>query len=810
MRRFGEIACRVVLMATVLMAATWDGFALTDTAKAKIEDDWARQEMLANRLLGTEASVDALLTCGQRLMQDPVYPKDAPAYVACRRVLAEVSALTDWKTNRVTTAGEAAYRRARWAIRDLAFANPLLDFEALVFVQRKWPTYNHQCVHRVGEAQVPGANLCLLTGLSPDGQVRGLLPDSLAATSGMGRPDLSFDGKKIVFPLALQRRSGANTYRFGLHTFYDPAQPTDSTPYRGGKCEMYDLYEINTDGTGLRRLTTDDQAEDTEPCYLPDGRIVFTSSRGNRMVQCGDWALVFGLFTMNADGSRQVAITEPQDSEFYPSMLDDGRILYTRWDYVMKSYNVVQQLWAVNPNGTRAQLAYGDWYAFSRGPLALFEARQIPGTRKVVAVGAAHHNVGVGPLMVVDLNQNRGGPSGMVNITPEMGYPEVDDRVKDERVDKSAPDYYGTGIKPNQNRTGWYASPWPLSERHFLVCYSLEESCDVKNAYGLYLYDVHGSKELIYRFPGSSCYSPIPLKPRPLPLVMTAEPPSGDRHAPARLFVQDVGKGLDGVPAGTVKWLRVYETFPKRRHTNPHRVDVGVSSGYDMRSVMGLVPVEADGSAYFTVPAGRMIFLSALDKDFLEVRRMRNYVNLMPGEVQSCVGCHESPREAAKAEVSHSLAMKKGPATIQPPDWGGGPMSFRTVVQPVLDRHCVRCHQGGSGAGKAFDLRGKVVVKAPAPGGDGDEGPQHGVTDSFLALLKHVKYCDRIGGYGGEKLPLAPYAVGSAVSPLMRMLKRGHQGVTLPKADWEALASWIDCNAPFYGSYDEALIFAGK
>lgn len=694
----------------------------------------------------------------------------------------------------------AAYREARAAVREALFRDPALDFGELLFVKRHWPTGRHQCAHRVGEHQAPGADLCVLRGLRPDGAVRGLLPPELAAACGVGRPDLSFDARTVVFPLALPR-TPATPYRWAAgHAAYDPAHPADSSAYRGGACRMYDVWSVGVDGGGLRNLTQNDAAEDTEPCWLPDGRVCFTSSRDNRLVQCGDWALVFGLFTCNADGSDVRAITQPQDTEFYPAMLDDGRILYTRWDYVMKAYNVIQVPWVVNPDGTRAQMAYGDWYRFSRGPIALQEARQIPGTRKLVATGAAHHNTCAGPVMVADMNLSRGGPEGLANLTPEIRYPETG-ALLDERADKARPDALDHPVAAR----GWYASPWPLSERLFLVSHSLEAN-DNADAYGLYLLDRHGNCELIRRLEGFSCYAPMPLKPRPRPAVIPPQPrhPAG---TPARLYVQDVSVGLDGVPRGTVKWLRVCESYPKLRHTNPHRSDLGVGCGWDTRGVLGLVPVEPDGSANFEVPSDRMLFFSALDENFLEVRRMRNYVNLKPGESQGCIGCHEQPGSAVAPAASRT-AFAKPPAAIRPAPFGAGPMSFARVVQPVLDRHCVRCHDGALGDKRAFDLRGLKRVVAPHKG-DTDEGPQHAVSDAFLALLPHVRYV-AVTGYAGEKLPLAPYAYGSAVSPLMKLLKAGHNRVVLPEADWQALAAWIDCNAPYTGGYDEELVLAAQ
>jgi len=680
--------------------------------------------------------------------------------------------------------------KARWALRELAFSNPCIDFDEIVFVKRQWPWCNHQCSHRVGEAQIPGANLCVLKGLSPDGEVREILGEAHAG-GGIGRFDLSYDATRIVFPYAAPRP---------VPTKYGYGQPG----VRGGACIMYDIYEIDMDGNNLRQLTDNPVSEDTEPVYLPDGRIAFMTSRDDRYVQCGDWALACGIYSMAADGSDLRRITEPKEGEFYPNMLEDGRIMYTRWDYVMKGYNVIQQLWAVNPDGRGASLLFGDHYAFSVGPIAFFEARQIPGTRMVICTGGAHHNTCAGPIMVLDLDQNRGTRTAMVNVTPEVGYPEINSRVFREVVYE---ELAGKGVSNTRNATGWYSSPYPLSEKHFLVAASFEPNNAARAGYGLYLMDIHHNRELIYRFKDASCYSPMPLRPRRRPRVIPDMVKGVDPDTPATLIVSDVYQGLPGVRRGAVKYLRVLETHSKTVRTRPQRCDVGVNSGWDIRGVLGTVPVEEDGSARFLAPPYKQLFFEALDEDYLEIRRMRNFMNVMPGEKVSCVGCHEPPGTAPMQALPGTLmAMKHPPSPITPPPWGTGGLGFEEVVQPVLDRHCVRCHDGTGAKGKAFNLRSGKMVSAPV-GYDRDHAPhaQHLVSEAFLNLLKFVSYI-RVGGYQGEKLPLAPNATGSRQSVLMKHLQKGHNNVELALAEWRALAAWIDCNAPYYGGWDEIVL----
>jgi hypothetical protein len=749
-------------------------------AQDVVVEDWLRQEkVIRKRDAGTPAAFAEL--CGRATAFAEGLGSELPE--ASARLLGRIA-----KTQlaaKALPAGDAArakrlalYLAVRQELRALSLATAATDFDQLLFVKRHWPGWSHQCSHRMGEAQKPGANLCVLDGLRPDGKVRELLTGEFAA-GGIGRPDLSFDGTRIVFPFAGKRAKP---------TRYVTGQPGR----RVGACHMYDLYEVAATGGTPRRLTNKPGSEDTEPFYLPDGRIGFSSSRGGQLVQCGDWALACGLYTMAADGSDLRRITEPKEGEFYPSMLADGRILYTRWDYVMKGFNVIQQLWSVYPDGRGARLVYGDHYAFSRGPITFQEARQIPGTSQILCVGHAHHNQGIGPVLMVDLARHRDGARGMRNLTPWVAYPEMSAAMLDERG-KERVELVG------DHRSGWYSSPWPLSSTQYLACYSFERNA-AADAYGIYLMDRFGNQELILRLQGSSCYSPIPLRPRPVPRVFPDLVRGAQVDSPAVCVLQDVQAGLKGVAPGTVKYIRVLETRSKLVHTVPQRVDVGVNSGWDVRGVLGTVPVAEDGSACFEIPAGKQIFFEALDKDFLEVRRMRNFLNAQPGETVGCVGCHEAnPQTPSHAARS----LRQAPQRLTPPPWKTTEMGFRKRIQPILDARCIRCHDGATKRKSKLDLRPKKWVEAPR-GINADQGPQHLVTAPFLGLLGHVRYI-RVGGYQGEKLPLAPYATGSAVSPLMARLRKGHGGIAVGSAEWRAFAAWIDCNAPFLANWDDIL-----
>jgi hypothetical protein len=767
------IPIKRILKKTSLLLLACHATAASPDSRTNIESNWEQQEKTTfSRELASKPAVDELLTRGHMMLTD------IKALGVKTKNVETTLATVKTKLAQANPDYASLYKEARWAIRQLAFSNPLLDFDKLLFVKRHTPYYQHQCAHRVGESQLPGANLCILNGLNPDGEVTELLNGEFS-TGGIGRPDLSFDGKRIVFPYARKRKNGTKF--------------TPGTYGGDGLCDHYDIYEVRTDGADLHPVTQHPTAEDTEPCYLPGNRIAFTSSRNNRLVQCGDWALVNGIYSVKPDGSDPYKITEPQDGEFYPSLLEDGRILYTRWDYVMKPYNTQQQLWTVNPDGRRAELSYGDYYTFSAGPIALFEARQIPGTSKVIATGAAHHNNCAGPIMIVDMDQNRGGPNGMKKITPEVHYPEV--RGK-------------TGGSGRKSTTGWFSSPYPLGENHFLVTYSFGPD-NVSN-YGIYLMDIHGNKELIYQTNSEfSCYAPIPLRPRKEPPVIPNLVKGVDPQKPATIVISDIYQGLlrEGVKRGEVKHLRIIEVSTKTQHTLPRRCDVGVNSGWDTRKVLGTVPIENDGSAHFQLPPHKLILFEALDKDYLELKRMRNYLNVKPGESVSCIGCHEPYGMAPPNRKQTPLASLRKPSPITSPPWGVRGMSFKHIIQPILDQHCTSCHDGSSGTDKSFNLHGLNMVAAPR-GHDGDEGPQHAVSQSFLNLLNYVSYI-KIGGYGNHDrkvlVPTKASTIGSKASRLTKTLQNNHYGVKLPQDQWRALAAWIDCNAPYYGDHQEII-----
>ena len=743
-----------------------------------IEKDWLRQDRLRGKPRFTEWEDPALelrenaLPCvneqlerGRQIMAD-LTALGAAGLAESRLALADVTRRRDQllaEDDATPAAWMQLYLATRWAVRRLVFKNPLLPSDGLLFVRRHHPHAMHQCSRRLGTFTLPGGNVCILSDIRA-----GERPKVTSITDGrfgpgtFGRPDLSFDGKRLLFGYAPERQKGR-----GRGTAGGISQQTAPlyAQHKVGPCHEFQVWEMGLDAQSPapRQLTTG-PAENSDPLHLPDGRIAFMSHSPGGLVQCGDWALAYCVFTMQPDGTDVRQITVSKDGEWDPFLLADGTIGFTRWEYVMKFWSPIQMLWSVRPDGTNPRMIYGSDlsrnYAY---PLNYASARQVPGTSRLVCIGSAHHNTGAGPVCLIDLAVGPNDAAGLTRLTP-VRFVETPDK---------------------QPHNGWYDCPFPLSEKVFLVSYSFSQHETETTAYGIYLLDAYGSKELIYRDDELSALFPMPIRPRPRPVAVPAvtEQP---RDAYGEFVVQDVHVGLDPSHRGQARYLRVVECHERHFHTKPYAMQAGPDSGFETKTVLGTVPVEADGSAHFRVPAGVSVFFSVLDGRHRALHTMRSVTNVQPGERTGCVGCHEpAPHTPARGPA---LASLRPPSTITPPPWGVQRMSFADVVQPVLDQHCIRCHDGTAAKGKAFDLT--AGKRQPFMGVD--------VPASYYALRKYVRHAPIHRYY------MPPGSFGARVSPLTALLEKGHHKVRLDEEQWRRLCAWIDCNAPAIGDYTVA------
>ncbi len=666
------------------------------------------------------------------------------------------------------------YLQARWAVRKMTRKNPLYDFDQILFAKRIPPAFPHMSDQYYGWWSRGGGGIYVLDGFKSDSPTVRCLTDDMPKGSFV-RPDISYDGKKVIFAYC----------RFypHVHGVVDKVK-REELP----EDVFYQLYEMNVDGTGRRQLTRG-RYDDFDARYLPNGQIVFLSTRKCQALQCNlqsgmatmDAELpfsyvrcgggnsrpvpVFTLHTMNADGEEIRPISAFETFEWTPAVASDGRIIYARWDYIDRFNGPFMSLWSTNADGTNPQLVYGN---FTKIPQCVFEARPIPGSTKLVFTAAAHHSNMGGSLALLDRTQGTEFLKPITRLTPEVCFPETD----------GWPAHY-------------YANPYPLSEEHFLTTWSdkgLPGHTYINNAeqnptnsMGIYTYDAFGNQELIYRDPTISSMYPLPIRSRP------REPSHPDTVTfsslqTGRFLVQDVYQGLKGIQRGTVKRLRVIGATPK---VQPHMNNpvLGVSAEDLGKFVLGTVPVDEDGSAHFHVPSGMSVFFQALDEQGFSLQTMRSLTYVQPGQTLTCIGCHEH-RDTAPMGAQFPLAAAREPSKLKLDPPGSWPLRFVELVQPVLDTHCVECHRPGSDDAKAaaFDLTAPVAYQNLLAYSGND--------------LKNLAF-ERDRSLVGD--------MPARHSKLLALINsgEGHEGVQLDEESLKRLIVWMDTYANIQGSFSE-------
>jgi hypothetical protein len=586
-------------------------------------------------------------------------------------------------------------------------------------------------------------------------------------------PEVSWDGRRILFSFV-----AADTV------------PGNVDQYK--RVRYYHLYEMAADGSGLKQLT-DGPFNDFSPKVLPGGRIVFISTRRLGWHRCGAPGCEnYTLAIANADGSDPHAISCHETQEWDPAVLDDGRIIYTRWDYVDRHAVYYEQLWAVRPDGSAPAAFYGN---NTFNPVGTWEARPVPGSRQVIATAAAHHAMTAGSIILVDVAKGVDGLGPITRLTPDALFPESETTVLPGWRGAVPPEAPPPASPEAERWPGHcYRSPWPLSERYFLAAYSFdplvgEAKANPANMFGLYLVDAFGNKELLYRDLNIASLWPVPLAARAKPPVLAPVSPDAARKE-GTFFVQNVYEAEPALPRCSIKRLRIVQVLPKSTPgiNNP---SVGIPNASPGKQVLGTVPVESDGSAHFRAPAGLPLSFQALDELGQAVQVMRSITYLQPGENAGCAGCHE-PRTTAPPGRAVALALARLPSAIEPGPDGSLPLSYPKLVQPVLDKRCTSCHS-------AAKPDGGVILTGE---------PQGHYTASYNALAPKVRYS--AWGVPGDfrqtnSEPIArPDFFGARGSKLMKLLLAGHEKVALAPDEIERLATWMDSNALFYGTFDPA------
>lgn len=473
--------------------------------------------------------------------------------------------------------------------------------------------------------------------------------------------------------------------------------------------ENFTVCEMNADGTGLRRLT-DGRFADLDPAYLPDGRIVFSSTRDVKYCGC-NWHMQGNIFRMDADGSHVRQLGRSNLYESRPSVLDDGRVIYDRWEYVDRHFGPSFGLWTMFPDGRTQALFYGNnaW-----APGAIFDARALPGghPERVVCTFGSCHDRPRGALVAIDRRRGMDGMAPVLRSFPA----DITNLVcvsADFKDGRTCGHPFEGFIDTFKKLPILYSDPFPIDAERVLCSRMLEPGNDRTGIYLCNLRD--GSERLVHREAVYGCFDPMPLVPRKRPPVLAVA--VDDAAKTGVFYLADVyhGTGMEKVPRGTVKWLRIIEAPPKRDRSDSfwntdttHRPAVNYNCTNTKR-VIGTVPVEADGSALFEMEANLFVYFQALDADGKMVQSMRSGVTLQPGERASCVGCHEDRLEAT-LPVKETLASRRGPSVPVCAD--GAPRAFSYVrdVQPIWNRHCLKCHDYGRPAvGKSTSTRRTIL-----------------------------------------------------------------------------------------------------
>ena len=695
-------------------------------------------------------------------------------------------ALNDPKT--AAAAGEK-YLALR---RQVMLGCPLLGFKDIVFVKRdvcppNEKLGNHMCDQYFGfHALTEGTGLFILeNAFSEKPQVRNVLEKSVCTNGrfagkplpagGYLSPDLSYDGKTILFAFTEAERP-ASTQNLNLR-------------YKWTERSTWHIFKVNVDGSNLVQLT-DGAFNDFEPCWLPNGRIMFISERRAAFfkydfAEPADFGRcharpvpTFTLHAMEADGSKPTCLSWHETNEWQPSVDNDGMVIYTRWDYVDRGFNQANHPWITTPDGRNPRIITGNYRdKEADGPCMEMNLRSIPGSKKLVATTAAHHGQAYGSLIMIDPNVADDYKLAQIKtLTPDARFPE----------------------STCSNSEDWkYATDWPLSEEWHLCVHDPQGHAQrgPQNRFRItLLHAPTGFKETLYLDPDHSCLDPIPLCARPAPPVI---PEGSEAFADAKNRSKTATFGISNIYESYLPFpkevkitaLRIIQVLPK---TTPDHLTPRLGYGAEKpgRGVLGTVPVEADGSVLFELPAQVPVYFQALDDKGLVVQNMRSSTYAQPGERLICIGCHEPRNSAPPSKIG--IAFKRPPSKIEPDVAGSRPFSYPILVQPVLDKNCAACHQ------KNADKKAPDLSK-----GNYEKNPHFWYT-SYANLARYAFfYGPNSNDYDRwQPARTIPMKYGARASKLYQMLEKGHHDVKLTPEEMHRITLWLDCNSDFFGAFE--------
>ena len=713
------------------------------------------------------------------------------------------SALTEQHLAEMRIPPEEKTPEARALRRELLDGK--LGFEDILLIKRKPLNISHVYVYHV-EGYRPGSELCIFSPNEEGGETRSIFD---AGEGMITTADLSYDGREVVFAL---RRGG--------HVGSNPVAHIEDISCYADEESNYQVFKINLDGTGLVQLTHG-AYNNLDPCWLPDGGIGFISDRKPAYAYCYVVTSPV-LYRMESDGSKQKRLSANYLMDFTPSVLNDGRIIYTRWEYVDRPACPIQSLWAINPDGTGLAGFYGNRVI---SPGTFMDAQSIPGTNQVIATATNHNGSCRGGIVAIDPSKGANAPEAIRNLTPEI----------DVYAHRLGGGPWGNGML-DCRIGGTYEKPLAIDANRFLV--SKGGTIQLRD------FDAN-AVSLIFPKDGMGYYCPMPIRQTKLPRVVAGTimdrsavlPEDGSvSGAWATVFMQDVSRGLEpDVKRGEIKQIAVVQEIEKSTHTpqNNQRPDgpgmrniavfgfqfplVSCGATYAPKKVWGFADVAPNGSAAFKVPSEVPIYFLALDGEGRALQRMRSFTHMMPGEVQGCVGCH-ADRNSVTSPGGTQPATRGAVQDLQEPAWGVKGFSYREVVQGVFDRNCVECHDHREQSGNV-DLTGDMTdyfnvsydilcrtgtqaewnwIQHGSP-----SGPEH---DDVRGMSPYTEWIWTINGAGHNVLEIAPRRWGSPASKLAEIIRTGHPDkdgkalVDVPDQDRRRVYLWLDLNVPYYGT----------
>lgn len=753
--------------------------------------DWSAQERERGREISSDEALAALTERADATLEwldGEEWAADALVAAVEKELAAAREYLASDEDDRGVVGALQRYLTLREALRKLVLADPAVVGQPILFLTEErftWQMLHEYFSYYYNKCGMHGGSIRLLTepgkSFATESLTDGLFPRGVFQTSS-----LSWDGKSVYFSFAdFSETQDPNQPKTNVEALMGLPYVADfDSNYMKDPKGKFNLYKLTIADRKVERLTTGSD-DDFDPAETPDGDVIFMSTRRGGYGRChGHYEPlnVQTLHRLNSETKEVTTLSWHETNEWQPSFLNDGRVLYTRWDYVDRAASKHHGLWTTNPDGTNSEIFFGN-YTFDVN--ACYQGKAVPNSNKVMFIGGAHHLDVGGTILLFDPSKMRYDPetgqddlASIEFLTPEVPLPET----------------AADGACVCQQ---YYFSPTPLSEDSWITSYSHEplggylagtKSC---GKLGVYYGDRYGNLELLYENleNNESALYPTPVAARTRPAVV---PSTLSKNAdPTGTFVlSNVYESLMPFPKDRkIAELRVVQLLPKGPDYQSDNPRVGRPGSANARMFLGTVPVEEDGSAYFTAPANVPLYFQAVDESGRAVQSMRSIVYLQPGENRGCVGCHEQAQTTLTNDsAKRPLASLRDPSAITPGPEDLKPVSYPRFIQPILDRRCVACHDGGE--------------NAPAPTLTGE--PEEPFTKSYNQLVPYLKWYEW-GGATHREIVTIPGECGADISPLSDIItNERHKDIGLTDEERRDVLLWCDLNVPFYGVYDHA------